>query len=71
MSPAQNLRAGAGSIFRRAGAAPRRCDKVTVASSDAAEQIIIMGAGALRLSATGFLEEITRTREEMRGRYFS
>ncbi len=34
--------------------------QVTVATSDALEQIIIYGAGAIRLSAQGFLEEVNR-----------
>ena len=34
--------------------------KVTVATSDALEQLIIMGHGALRMSAMNFLEEVKR-----------
>lgn len=39
---------------------------VTVATSDALEQIIIFGQGARRLSAREFLEEIERTHQEIR-----
>jgi small GTP-binding protein len=39
---------------------------VTVATSDAAEQMIIWGDGARRLSAQGLLAEIKRTEEEIR-----
>jgi len=35
--------------------------KVTVATSDAIEQVIVMSAGAIRMSARNFLEEIART----------
>ena len=40
--------------------------QVTVATSDALEQVIVMGQGARRLSATDFLEEIRWTEEEIR-----
>ena len=43
--------------------------KVTVATSDAVEQIIIFGAGAFRMSARMLLEEIIFTEREMRERY--
>ncbi len=43
--------------------------KVTVATSDAVEQIIIFGAGAYRMSAKMLLEEIIFTEREMRERY--
>ncbi len=39
---------------------------VTVATSDGMEQIIIMGAGAQRLSAQGLLEEIQLMQQELR-----
>lgn len=39
---------------------------VTVATSDALEQMIIWGAGATRLSAKGLFEEIERVGKEMR-----
>ncbi len=39
---------------------------VTVATSDATEQIIIFGAGANRLSANGLKEEVTRINQEIR-----
>ena len=38
---------------------------VTVATSDATEQIIIFGAGAIRLSANGLKEEIARINQEI------
>ena len=40
--------------------------KVTVATSDATEQVIIWGAGALRMSAQGLLEEVQETNKEIR-----
>ncbi len=40
--------------------------KVTVATSDRLEQMIIWGRGATRLSARGLLEEIERTGQEIR-----
>lgn len=43
--------------------------RVTVATSDAVEQIIIFGAGAYRMSAQMLLEEILFTEREMRERY--
>jgi len=43
--------------------------KVTVATSDAVEQIIIFGAGAYRMSAQMLLEEIIFTERELRERY--
>ncbi len=39
---------------------------VTVATSDALEQVIILGAGAARLSAAGLKEEIEAASQEMR-----
>jgi small GTP-binding protein len=42
---------------------------VTVATSDAAEQMIIWGDGARRLSAKGLLEEMGRMEEEIRTHY--
>ena len=42
---------------------------VTVATSDAMEQLIIMGKGAYRLSANDLKEEIERTKEEARRNY--
>lgn len=38
---------------------------VRVATSDALEQVIIMGAGAIRLSAAGLLEEVRAAQREM------
>ena len=43
--------------------------KVTVATSDAVEQVIIFGAGAYRMSARMLLEEILFTQEELRDRF--
>ncbi len=43
--------------------------RVTVATSDAVEQVIIYGAGALRMSAKGLLEEVIMTKERMRDYY--
>ena len=40
--------------------------KVIVATSDATEQVIIWGAGALRMSASGLLEEVTKTNQEIK-----
>ncbi len=40
--------------------------KVTVATSDATEQVIIWGAGAMRMSAQGLLQEVTETNKEIR-----
>lgn len=40
--------------------------QVTVATSDALEQMIIWGQGATRLSASGLLEEVERALREMR-----
>jgi predicted RNA-binding protein with PIN domain len=42
---------------------------VTVATSDAVEQVIIMGAGAVRMSASGLLEEVESTRRQIREQY--
>ncbi len=42
---------------------------VTVATSDALEQMIIWGAGATRLSAKGLFEEIERVGKEMRDNF--
>ena len=42
---------------------------VTVATSDALEQVIILSQGAGRLSAAGLREELERTAEEMRAEY--
>ncbi len=39
--------------------------RVTVATSDGLEQMIILGGGASRLSAKGFLDEVRRTSREM------
>ena len=40
--------------------------RVTVATSDAIEQVIVMSAGAIRLSATDFWLEVERTNELIR-----
>lgn len=41
-------------------------NRVTVATSDAIEQVIIYGAGAMRMSASDFWYEIKRTEDEIR-----
>lgn len=46
-----------------------RTNKVTVATSDALEQLIIMGQGALRMSARGLKEEIERVNAIIRETY--
>jgi predicted RNA-binding protein with PIN domain len=43
--------------------------KVTVATSDAVEQVIIFGTGAFRMSAQMLLEEIILTQEKIRSDY--
>ncbi len=45
--------------------------KVTVATSDALEQMIILGSGASRLSASGLLEEVKRSSREMKEEYMN
>ncbi len=45
--------------------------RVTVATSDGIEQLIIMGQGALRLSANGLKEEILATTAEMQKEHLS
>ena len=40
--------------------------KVTVANSDALEQVIVMGQGAYRVSARDFYEEVERTEKQIR-----
>lgn len=42
---------------------------VTVATSDALEQMIILGQGANRISARGLLEEICLTNQELRNHF--
>lgn len=44
-------------------------NRVTVATSDAVEQVIIYGTGAVRLSARGLLERILLEQERVRERY--
>lgn len=44
----------------------RRKYKVTVATSDNLEQVIVMGQGARRLSAADFLEEVEHAEKEIR-----
>ena len=39
---------------------------VTVATSDATEQVIIWGAGAMRMSAMGLFNEVQETNREIR-----
>lgn len=40
--------------------------KVTVATSDALEQVVVMGQGAYRISARDFYEEVERTEKQIR-----
>ena len=42
-------------------------NNVTVATSDALEQIIIFGQGAIRMSASGLLNDVKAVEEEIRG----
>lgn len=44
-----------------------RGNKVTVATSDALEQVIIMGKGAYRMSANDLHEEVMGVKKEIRG----
>ena len=44
----------------------RKNHLVRVATSDGLEQIIIMGAGAVRVPATEFYEEVRAAKEDMR-----
>ncbi len=46
-----------------------RSSRVTVATSDAVEQVIIYGSGAYRLSARGLLERIMYAEQQMRETY--
>ena len=43
--------------------------QVTVATSDALEQMIIWGEGAVRMSAQGLFEAVERAKENMRKEY--
>jgi len=47
----------------------RKRDRITVATSDVLEQLIILGQGASRISAEDFWIEIDRTKGEMRNRF--
>ena len=47
----------------------KKNDRVTVATSDVLEQVIILGQGASRISAEDFWVEIETTKEEVRTRY--
>ena len=49
----------------------RKNHRVRVATSDGLEQIIIMGAGAIRVSARELLEEIRAAEKEMRENYIN
>ena len=46
-----------------------RKHEVTVATSDALEQVIILGQGARRMSAAGLREEVERARKELRAEH--
>ena len=56
-------------IERAAYVLSNRVDRITVATSDILEQIIIMGSGAGRISAKGLMTEITAAREKMRHKH--
>lgn len=58
-------------IEKAAGELRRKNYRVTVATSDAVEQVIIFGAGAVRMSAQGFYEEVKRVEEEIRTNYLT
>ncbi len=45
--------------------------RITVATSDALEQRIVFGAGAMRMSAVGLLEAVERAEKELREGYLS
>ena len=47
----------------------KKNDKITVATNDVLEQIIILGQGARRISAEDFWVEIETAKEEVRTRY--
>ena len=47
----------------------KKNDRITVATSDVLEQIIILGQGAARISAEDLWAEIENTKEEVRARY--
>ena len=47
----------------------KKNDKITVATNDVLEQIIILGQGARRISAEDFWIEIENAKEEVRARY--
>jgi len=45
--------------------------RITVATSDALEQRIVFGAGAMRMSAAGLLEAVESAAKELREEYMS
>lgn len=47
----------------------KKHDRITVATSDTLEQIIILGQGAGRISAEDLWQEIENVKEEVRARY--
>ena len=47
----------------------KKNDRITVATSDTLEQIIILGQGAMRISAEDLWVEIEAAKEEVRARY--
>ena len=49
----------------------KKNDRITVATSDTMEQIIILGQGAMRISAEDLWAEIENAKEEVRTRYIS
>ena len=59
----------ADSYIERAAAVFAKHYKVRVATSDGMEQVIIMGRGALRVSATELMREIDDVKAHLRERY--
>jgi len=62
------IEAAAYKIVHRSPGRPN-ADKITVATSDITEQIIILGSGCARISAEDFLKEIKTSKESMRMRH--
>ena len=56
-------------LARRKPGNPNAHDRITVATSDVLEQLIILGGGAGRVSSEDLWAEIESTRQEMRTRY--
>ena len=47
----------------------KKNDRITVATSDVLEQVIVLGHGAMRISAEDLWREIAAAKEELRTRY--